>query len=103
MARLSEIDSASRQFFINVASNQSLNHHKKSCTRKHEESVAKAFARGIRKPVTCKSFGYAVFGKVVSGMEVVDQIELAKTKTVDDFEDVPIEPIIIQSISRVLF
>ena len=101
MARMSEIDSASRQFFINVVSNQSLNHHEKSCTRKNEATVAAARARGSYKPVTCKSFGYAVFGKVISGMGVVDQIEFTETKSVGEHDDVPVTPIVIHSIGRV--
>lgn len=101
MARMNEIDSASRQFFINVVSNQSLNHHEKSCTRKNEATVAAARARGSYKPVTCKSFGYAVFGKVISGMGVVDQIEFTETKSVGEHDDVPVKPIVIHSIGRV--
>jgi len=101
MARMNEIDSASRQFFINVVSNQSLNHHEKSCTRKNEATVAAARARGSYKPVTCKSFGYAVFGKVISGMGVVDQIEFTETKSVGEHDDVPVTPIVIHSIGRV--
>ena len=101
MARMNEIDSASRQFFINVVSNQSLNHHEKSCTRKNEATVAAARARGSYKPVTCKSFGYVVFGKVISGMGVVDQIEFTETKSVGEHDDVPVTPIVIHSIGRV--
>lgn len=103
MARQNEIDSARRNFFINVASNRSLNHHsKKSCTREDEAAVAKAKARGVRKPMKCKSFGYAVFGKVVSGMDVVDLIEVAETQSIASFDDVPVDPIVIMSIDRVL-
>ena len=101
MARMTEIDSASRQFFINLASNQSLNHHKKSCTRNYEATVEAARARGVHKPVTCKSFGYAVFGKVISGMDVVGQIEFTETKAVDGHDDVPVSVVIIHSVRRV--
>lgn len=102
MARQDEIDSARRNFFINVASNRSLNHHaRKSCTREDEAAVAKAKARGVRKPMKCKSFGYAVFGKVVSGMDVVDLIEVAETQSIASFDDVPVDPIVIVSIDRV--
>lgn len=102
MARQDEIDSARRNFFINVANNRSLNHHvRKSCTREDEAAVAKAKARGVRKPMKCKSFGYAVFGKVVSGMDVVDLIEVAETQAIASFDDVPVDPIVIVSIDRV--
>jgi len=100
MARMNEIDSASRQFFINVATNKSLNHGKKSCTRKHEATVAAARERGIYKPSTCRSFGYAVFGKVTSGIDVMDMIEVIETITVGEYDDVPVTPITILSIDR---
>ena len=102
MARMNEIDSASRQFFINVVANKRLNHAKKSCTRKEEATVAAARARGIYKPTTCESFGYAVFGKVTSGMDVVDMIEVTETNTVDEYDDVPATPIVIFSIDRIV-
>lgn len=102
MARMNEIDSASRQFFINVVANKRLNHGKKSCTRKEEATVLAARARGIYKPTTCKSFGYAVFGSVTSGMDVVDMIEVTETSTVDEYDDVPVTPIVILSIDRMV-
>jgi peptidyl-prolyl cis-trans isomerase A (cyclophilin A) len=102
MARMNEIDSASRQFFINVVANKRLNHGKKSCTRKDEATVAAVRARGSYKPTTCKSFGYAVFGKVTSGMDVVDVIEVTETSTVGEYDDVPVTPIVILSIDRMV-
>ena len=102
MARMNEIDSASRQFFINVVANKRLNHGKKSCTRKQEATIAAARARGIHKPTTCKSFGYTVFGKVTSGMDVVDMIEVTETSTVDVYDDVPVTPVVILSIDRIV-
>jgi peptidyl-prolyl cis-trans isomerase A (cyclophilin A) len=102
MARSNEIDSASSQFFINVVSNKRLNHGTKSCTRKDEATAAAARARGSYKPITCKSFGYAVFGKVTSGMDVVDLIEVTETNTVDSYDDVPVTPIIILSVDRIV-
>ena len=102
MARMNEIDSASRQFFINVVANKRLNHSKKSCTRKEEATVVAARARGSYKPTTCKSFGYAVFGKVTSGMDVVDLIEITETSTIGEFDDVPVTPIVILSIDRMV-
>lgn len=79
MARTNVIDSATSQFFINVADNDFLDHKDES-------------ARG---------FGYAVFGKVVDGMDVVDRIEKTKTKTVGPHQDVPDKPIFIQDIKVV--
>ncbi len=69
MARTGVVDSATSQFFINHNDNTFLNH-------------------GMR------DFGYAVFGKVVKGMEVVDAIAMVKTKPTD----VPVEPISIVSV-----
>ena len=74
MARMDAIDSATRQFFINVADNPHLDHQQASCTRRQEEERVAAAERGLLKPRTCASFGYAVFGRVVAGMEVVDDI-----------------------------
>lgn len=68
MARTNQPNSATAQFFINVKSNDFLN------------------ARGA-------SDGYAVFGKVISGMEVVNKIKVVPT----GFMDVPKEPVVIQS------
>jgi peptidyl-prolyl cis-trans isomerase A (cyclophilin A) len=102
MARMNEIDSASRQFFINVVANKRLNHGKKSCTRKDEATAAAARARGSYKPITCKSFGYTVFGRVTSGMDVVDLIEVTETNTLGQYDDVPVTPIIILSVDRVV-
>jgi cyclophilin family peptidyl-prolyl cis-trans isomerase len=72
MARTGEIDSATDQFFINVADNDFLNN-------------------GVR------DFGYAVFAKVVEGMEVVDQIRAVKTGR----GDVPVTPVVIESATLV--
>lgn len=67
MARRSDPNSASAQFFINVADNAFLNH----------------------KDETPQGFGYAVFGKVVKGMDVVDQIVSVKTTTRGVYQNVP--------------
>ncbi len=100
MARTNLIDSAGRQFFINVADNNFLDHSKASCTRKDELAMMEARAKKLHKPQTCKSFGYAVFGKVTSGMEVVEAIEDMKTGSKKGFRDVPIETIFIISVKR---
>ena len=73
MARTSDPDSATAQFFINHSGNDFLNY------------------------VDEKSAGYAVFGKVTEGMDVVDAIASVETTTRNDMDDVPVEPVIIQS------
>lgn len=73
MARTQVIDSATAQFFINVADNEFLNH---------------------RDP-SPEGFGYAVFGKVSSGMDVVKEIEKTPTTSYGFHQDVPKEPITI--------
>ncbi|MCB2184055.1 MAG: peptidyl-prolyl cis-trans isomerase [Desulfobulbaceae bacterium] len=67
MARTQDIYSATSQFFINVAANASLDHRGK----------------------TSAGFGYAVFGKVVGGMDVVDKIVATPTGTSGYYRDVP--------------
>ncbi len=75
MARTSDPNSASAQFFINVADNKFLN---------------------FREP-TQQGYGYTVFGKVVSGMDVVDKIAKAPTGAGGPFpKDVPTEPVLIK-------
>jgi peptidyl-prolyl cis-trans isomerase B (cyclophilin B) len=77
MARTSIPDSASSQFFINIADNGFLNH----------------------TAPTSSGWGYCVFGKVVEGMEVVDKIKAVKTTSKAGHRDVPIEPVIIEKAS----
>ena len=76
MARTSVVDSATSQFFINTADNTFLNHRGK----------------------TPDAFGYAVFGKVVGGMDVVDRIEKVRTGRSGHHDDVPVKPVVIESI-----
>jgi peptidyl-prolyl cis-trans isomerase B (cyclophilin B) len=73
MARTSDPNSATAQFFINVGNNTFLNHTSK----------------------TPQGWGYAVFGKVVKGREVVDKIKAVATTTRDSYENVPIEAVTI--------
>jgi peptidyl-prolyl cis-trans isomerase B (cyclophilin B) len=75
MARTSDPHSASAQFFINVADNAFLNHKSK----------------------TSQGWGYAVFGKVTEGMDVVNRIKQCKTGYVAGHQDVPIDEILINS------
>lgn len=75
MARTSDPHSATAQFFINTTDNGFLNF----------------------KSETPSGWGYAVFGKVVSGNEVVDAIEGVKTGSKGGHGDVPLEPVVINS------
>lgn len=75
MARRAQLRSATAQFYINVADNRSLDH------------------TGYGPD----EFGYAVFGRVLGGMDVVDRIAAVPTRTTADMEDVPVEPVIIKS------
>jgi cyclophilin family peptidyl-prolyl cis-trans isomerase len=79
MARTSVVDSATAQFFINVKDNAFLNHTNQ----------------------TQQGFGYAVFGKVVEGLDVVRKIENVKTGNSKGFSDVPVEPVVIKSVTVV--
>lgn len=79
MARTNVVDSATSQFFINLEDNAFLNHTDE----------------------TARGFGYAVFGAVIEGMEVVDIIAAVPTGPGrGGHQDVPTEPVIINSISR---
>jgi peptidyl-prolyl cis-trans isomerase B (cyclophilin B) len=74
MARTPSPDSASSQFFINIADNDFLN---------------------FSAP-TSQGWGYAVFGKVSAGTDVIDQIRKVKTGSKNGHQDVPVEPVIIE-------
>lgn len=78
MARTSEVDSATAEFFINVADNDFLDHKSK----------------------TADGFGYCVFAKVVDGMDVVDKIKSVQTGSKDGHRDVPNQSVIIKEISN---
>ena len=75
MARTQDINSATSQFFINVADNPSLNN-------------------GIQ------DFGYCVFGEVKKGMDVVDRISKVATRTEGKFQNFPVEKIVIYYMRR---
>lgn len=100
MARMDEIDSATRQFFINVADNPHLDHQEGSCSRADELERIQAAERGLLKPRTCLSFGYAVFGRVIDGMDVVDAIAQTETDIEEDFLDMPTQRIWIKQVRR---
>lgn len=78
MARTNVVDSATSQFFINLVDNDFLNHKSKSP----------------------QGYGYAVFGKVIRGMKVVDKIGAVKTGRRMGMGDVPLEPIVIKRAYR---
>ena len=79
MARTSAPHSASAQFFINTTNNEFLNF----------------------KSETSSGWGYAVFGKVVAGTEIVDQIEKVKTGRSGGHDDVPVENVLITQATEV--
>ncbi|MDU8924728.1 peptidylprolyl isomerase [Pasteurellaceae bacterium LIM206] len=83
MARTSDPHSATAQFFINVADNPFLDYRAKEM-----------FDREV-----VQEWGYAVFGEVVEGMDVVDKIKGVKTGNAGFHQDVPKEDIIITSVS----
>lgn len=76
MARTNDPDSATSQFFINVADNTFLNHRNK----------------------TLDGWGYCVFGKVVNGLDVIDAIKGVSTTTRGHYQDVPRDDVIIEKV-----
>jgi len=78
MARTGDPHSATAQFFINLINNDFLNHKNK----------------------TQQGWGYAAFGKVIEGMDVVDAISAVKTTKRGSFQDVPVEAVVIISARR---
>ena len=77
MARSAAIDSATSQFFINVADNGFLDHQN----------------------MTPGGYGYAVFGTVIKGMDVVDKIKSVRTTNKAMYQDVPADDIVIQKVT----
>ena len=77
MARTEALRSATSQFYINVVDNRMLDHTGYSPS----------------------DFGYAVFGRVLSGMDVVDRIAAVPTHSTAGMDDVPVEPVIIQGVT----
>lgn len=78
MARTRDIDSATSQFFINLVDNDFLN----------------------RTGPSPSEFGYAVFGRVIEGMDVVDRIAEVSTTSRRGHRDVPVEPVVIEEARR---
>lgn len=77
MARTSAPDSATSQWYVNLKNNNSLNH-------------------------TEGNPGYAVFGKVVSGMSVVDAIGRVETESREGYDDVPVQDVVVRDIVRII-
>ena len=75
MARTSDPNSASSQFFINLVGNDSLNN-------------------------SSRDFGYAVFARVVGGMDVVEKIAAVPTGNSGGHQNVPLDPVLLVSITR---
>jgi cyclophilin family peptidyl-prolyl cis-trans isomerase len=76
MARTNVVDSATSQFFVNVADNKFLDH------------------------AGASNYGYAVFGKVTSGMDVIDKIVAVRTTSRAGHQDVPAEDVVITKAYR---
>ena len=77
MARTNMPHSATAQFFINVVDNPALDH---------------------RGKVSGRTWGYAVFGRVVEGMDVVDEIRYVETEPRGPHRNVPVEPVVIEDV-----
>lgn len=76
MARTNDINSASAQFFVNLVDNAFLDH----------------------RP---GNFGYAVFGRVVDGVDVIDRIAAVRTGRKHGHDDVPVEPVVVTAARRI--
>ena len=78
MARTGVVDSATSQFFINLVNNERLDFQNSSPS----------------------GYGYAAFGKVIEGMEIVDQIARVVTGSQRGYQNVPLEPILINTVTQ---
>jgi cyclophilin family peptidyl-prolyl cis-trans isomerase len=78
MARTRTLRSATSQFYINLVNNPSLDH----------------------TGFSPDAFGYAVFGRVIAGMDVVDRIGQVKTGSHDGMDDVPVDPVVIKNVTE---
>jgi len=79
MARTNDINSATSQFFVNLKDNEFLDHKSKSPSQ----------------------YGYAVFGRVTQGMDVVDKIAAVSTGRKKGYDDAPLEDVVIVSARRI--
>lgn len=99
MARTGQIHSATAQFFINLTDNDFLDH-----VAVPPQGVT--IERGGRRVTIAadqadRVYGYAVFAKVVGGMDVVDKIRTVQTNAIGPHQHVPVKPIVIESVSIV--
>jgi len=78
MARTNDVNSATAQFFVNLKDNDFLDH----------------------KPGSNSTYGYAVFGKVTEGMDVIDKIAKVKTGSRRGHQDVPLEDVVVTAAVR---
>ena len=78
MARTRQARSATSQFYINLSNNPSLDHH----------------------GFSPDDFGYAVFGRVLAGMDVVDRIAAVRTASRDGMDTVPVTPVLITAVTE---
>jgi cyclophilin family peptidyl-prolyl cis-trans isomerase len=78
MARTNVVDSATSQFFINLVDNDFLN----------------------QRGTSAQDFGYAVFGRVIEGMDIVDAIAAVPTANARQHQNVPVEPVMILTMTR---
>jgi len=97
MARETAIDSATAQFFINVVDNPRLDHvdvppDGVTVTRNGKSMFVSADDAD-------RVYGYAVFGRVVDGMDVIERMRRVPVHTVGEYENVPVDPIVIQRAS----
>jgi cyclophilin family peptidyl-prolyl cis-trans isomerase len=76
MARRQQLRSATTQFYFNLTDNPQLDH------------------RGLTPP----EYGYAVFGRVLDGFDVMDKIGMVPTRSVGDFDGVPVEAVVIKGV-----
>jgi cyclophilin family peptidyl-prolyl cis-trans isomerase len=76
MARMADPHSADSQFFINLNNNSTLNHRAR----------------------TFSDYGYTVFGRIISGMDIAEEIGEVETAEIDGYEDVPVIPVMINTV-----
>ena len=93
MAREAAVDSATAQFFINVVDNLRLDHV--DVPPEGKTVMGRTGPRFVAKADETSVFGYAVFGRVVEGMEVVERMRNVPVHTVGEYENVPVTPIVI--------
>ncbi|WP_394782136.1 peptidylprolyl isomerase [Undibacterium sp.] len=97
MARTNDPNSATAQFFINVADNDFLNHQILA-----DGDPVEVTRRGVSKTLPrsqalLATAGYTPFGKVIQGMDVVEKIKAVEVKDAGEMQNIPVTPVIIES------